>query len=84
VTARINISSPDTQAALNLADLSMSGFSIRSEGALPVGQVMRFYQLGLADLLLRGAGQLHQAPVAAMPSIQAWTCRIAPTSGCAW
>jgi hypothetical protein len=42
VTARINISSPDTQAALNLADLSMSGFSIRSEGALPVGQVMRF------------------------------------------
>lgn len=42
VTARINISSPDTQAALHLADLSMSGFSIRSEGALPVGQVMRF------------------------------------------
>ena len=42
VTARINISSPDTQAALNLADLSISGFSLRSREALPVGQVMRF------------------------------------------
>jgi hypothetical protein len=42
VTARINISSPDIQAALNLADLSMSGFSLRSEQAMPVGQVMRF------------------------------------------
>ena len=42
VTARINISSPDTPATLNLADLSMSGFSLRSREALPVGQVMRF------------------------------------------
>jgi len=42
VTARINISSPDTQGALNLADLSMSGFSVRSQDALPAGQVMRF------------------------------------------
>jgi PilZ domain len=42
VTARINVSSQDTQAAMNLADLSMGGFSIRSTEALPVGQVMRF------------------------------------------
>ena len=42
VTARINISSLDTQAAMNLADLSVGGFSVRSQDALPVGQVMRF------------------------------------------
>jgi hypothetical protein len=42
VTARINISSLDTQAAMNLADLSMGGFSVRSQEALPVGKVMRF------------------------------------------
>ena len=42
VTARINISSLDTQAAMNLADLSMGGFSVRSQDALPVGKVMRF------------------------------------------
>jgi hypothetical protein len=42
VTSRINVSSPDSQAAMNLADLSTGGFSVRSAEALPVGQVMRF------------------------------------------
>ena len=43
VTARINISSPDTPADLvALADLSMGGFSVRSQDELPVGKVLRF------------------------------------------
>ena len=42
VTASINVSSLDSPAALNLADLGMGGFSVRSQDPLPVGKVMRF------------------------------------------
>lgn len=42
VTARINVSSLDTPVPVHLADLSMGGFSVRSQVALPVGLVMRF------------------------------------------
>lgn len=42
VTARIDLSSLDTQVAMILADLSLGGFSVRSAEPLPIGVVMRF------------------------------------------
>jgi c-di-GMP-binding flagellar brake protein YcgR len=42
VTARIDVSSLDSQVAMNLADLSLGGFSVRSTEPLPAGVVMRF------------------------------------------
>lgn len=42
MTASINVSSLDSAAAMNLADLGVGGFSVRSQEPLPVGRVMRF------------------------------------------
>lgn len=42
VTARVDVSSPDTQVAMHLADLSLRGFAVRASDVLGVGRVMRF------------------------------------------
>jgi len=70
VTARINVSSLDAQAAMNLADLSTGGFSVRTPEPLPVAQVMRFRfaePTGSWDVLLT-AQSVYSRPDAQGPS----------------